>query len=164
MRNDHFRTSKRGVELIASFEGCRLEPYQDVVGVWTVGYGHTGPGTRNIHLKNVAEAKALLARDLKVYEESVKRLVHVALTQHQFDALVSLVYNVGPIVLDPAHSTLARRLDSKHFARAANHFLDWNRAGGRVLAGLTRRRRAERHLFLLGCSRRTRLAARTGIR
>jgi lysozyme len=164
MRNDHLRTSKVGVELIASFEGCRLKPYQDAVGVWTIGYGHTGPGTKNMQLHNVAEAKALLAKDLKRYEEMVRRLVRVSLTQHQFDALVSAVYNLGPIVITDSQSTLARHLNAKHFARAANHFLDWDRAGGQVLSGLLRRRKAERALFLKGCTRRIRVAARTGIR
>lgn len=154
--------SKAGVDLIAGFEGCRLQPYQDVVGVWTVGYGHTGAGTQQMSLKSVAEAKALLAQDLTIYVAGVRKLVKVPVTQHQFDALVSFAYNLGVGAL--GGSTLLERLNGGHYAMAANQFLSWDMAGGKHLLGLTRRRKAERALFLAGSNQKTRAAAATGVR
>lgn len=165
--NDHLYTSKAGIDLITSFEGCRLHPYQDVKGVWTVGYGHThGVNSGTQTLPSVAAARELLMADLREYEGNVKRIVKVHLTQRQFDALVSLNYNLGPGVLspNPAESHLGWRLSQGRFARAANRFADWSDPGTPEHVGLLRRRLAERRLFLSGCTSRMRIAAATGVR
>jgi lysozyme len=158
----HFRVSEEGVKLVAGFEGLALKPYRDVVGVWTVGYGHTGPGTPKLQLHSAAEARALLRHDLQRFELAVHGAVRVPVTQHQFDALVSLAYNIGADAF--AKSTLVRRLNARHYGRAANQFRVWNQGGGRVLAGLVRRRAAERALFLAGSSAKTRRGAASGAR
>ncbi|MEM6596590.1 MAG: glycoside hydrolase family protein [Cyanobacteria bacterium P01_C01_bin.69] len=139
------RINAAGLELIKSFEGLRLNAYLDAVGVWTIGYGHTrtaGPGQR----VSFAEATALLREDVATFEKAVTRAVRVPITANQYAALVSFAYNVGSGALNS--STLLRRLNAGDTFGAANEFLRWNRAGGRVLAGLTRRREAERALFL----------------
>lgn len=134
-----------GLDLIKDFEGLRLNSYRDAVGVWTIGYGHTrtaGPGQRITN----AQATALLREDVANFENAVTRAVRVPITENQFAALVSFAYNVGSGALNS--STLLRRLNAGDTLGAADEFLRWNRAGGRVLAGLTRRRVAERELFL----------------
>lgn len=135
----------RGLRLLKTFEGLRLNAYRDPVGIWTIGYGTTSgvyPGMRITE----AEAEALLKRDLARFERAVEDLVTVPLNDDQFSALVSFVYNVGEGAL--ASSTLLRLLNRGDYRGAADQLLRWNRAGGRELAGLTRRRRAERALFL----------------
>lgn len=155
--------SGEAVDLIASFEGLRLEAYRDAVGVWTIGYGHThGVNAHTGRLGSAGAAKRLLRDDLPQYGGAVRHAVHVALTQEQFDACVSLAYNIGGGAF--ASSTLVKRLNKRQFARAANQFLVWDKAGGRTLLGLSRRRRAERGLFLRGSDAKTRRNARTGIR
>ena len=139
------RINSAGLELIKSFEGLRLNSYLDAVGGWTIGYGHTrtaGPGQRI----SLAQATALLREDVSTFEKAVTRAVQVPITANQYAALVSFAYNVGVGALNS--STLLRRLNAGDTYGAANELLRWNRAGGRVLAGLTRRREAERTLFL----------------
>jgi len=150
------RINSAGLSLIKGYEGLAkkvfeggkltaIEAYQDMVGVWTIGYGHTrtaGPGQRI----SLAQATNLLRSDIATFEKSVSQAVRVPLTANQFAALVSFTYNVGSGALNS--STLLRRLNAGDTFGAANEFLRWNRAGGRVLAGLTRRRREERALFL----------------
>jgi lysozyme len=156
------RISDDGVRLVAGFEGLRLKPYRDAVGVWTVGYGHTGPGTARMQLHSATEARALLRHDLHRFVLGVHGVVHVPVTQRQFDALVSLAYNIGIGAF--RSSTLVKRLNAGHYGRAANQFRVWNQGGGRVLAGLVRRRGAEREYFLSGSSAKTRRGAATGAR
>jgi len=134
-----------GLRLLKSFEGLRLEAYQDSVGVWTIGYGTTS-GVRPGQVITEAQAEAFLKRDLDRFESAVEDLVNVPLNDDQFSALVSFTYNVGEGAL--ASSTLLRLLNNRDYRGAAEQFLRWNRAGGTELAGLTRRRRAERALFL----------------
>jgi GH24 family phage-related lysozyme (muramidase) len=134
-----------GLNLIKDFEGLRLNSYRDAVGVWTIGYGHTrtaGPGQRITN----EQAIALLRQDVATFEKAVTSAVRVPITNNQFAALVSFAYNVGSGALNS--STLLRRLNAGDSNGAVNEFLRWNRAGGQVLAGLTRRRVAERDLFL----------------
>jgi lysozyme len=138
--------SQKGIDLITEFEGFIGHPYKDAVGVLTVGYGHTGPDVRQIGNISQAEGRALLAKDLIRYEDGVKKSVKVKINQNQFDALVSFAYNVGTGAL--ASSTLLKKLNAGDKRGAADEFLKWDKAGGRVLAGLTRRRKAERALFL----------------
>lgn len=138
--------SANGVKLIQQFEGLRLKAHQDAVGVWTIGYGHTGPDVTPGLVISQAQADALLARDLSRFEAGVTRLAAVPLNQNQFDALVSFSYNLGLGSLQ--NSTLLRLLNQRDYAGAAAQFPRWNKAGGKVLPGLTRRRAAEQALFL----------------
>ncbi|MBT1890053.1 lysozyme [Enterobacter roggenkampii] len=144
------QTSEKGIALIKEFEGCKLTAYQDSVGVWTIGYGWTQPvDGKPIRAGMVIKqetAERLLKTGLVSYESDVSRLVKVGLTQGQFDALVSFTYNLGARSLST--STLQRKLNAGDYAGAADEFLRWNKAGGKVLNGLTRRREAERALFL----------------
>jgi lysozyme len=134
------RVSSAGLALVASFEGLRLAPYQDVAGVWTIGYGHTLDVVPETHkLASASAAKMLLRTDLTIYASAVRRLVRAPLTQRQFDALVSLAYNIGIGAFEG--STLRKQLNAEHYARAANQFLVWNRAGGKVQPGLVARRK-----------------------
>lgn len=144
------QTSEKGIALIKQFEGCKLTAYQDSVGVWTIGYGWTKPVDgkpirAGMTIKQEA-AERLLKTGLVSYESDVFRLVKVGLTQGQFDALMSFTYNLGARSLST--STLLRKLNAGDYAGAADEFLRWNKAGGKVLNGLTRRREAERALFL----------------
>ncbi|HAV1944145.1 TPA: lysozyme [Enterobacter hormaechei subsp. steigerwaltii] len=144
------QTSEKGIALIKQFEGCKLTAYQDSVGVWTIGYGWTQPvdgkPIRAVMTIKQETAERLLKTGLVSYESDVSRLVKVGLTQGQFDALVSFTYNLGARSLST--STLLRKLNAGDYAGAADEFLRWNKAGGKVLNGLTRRREAERALFL----------------
>ncbi|HFQ7875731.1 TPA: lysozyme [Enterobacter hormaechei] len=144
------QTSEKGIALIKQFEGCKLTAYQDSVGIWTIGYGWTQPVDgkpirAGMTIKQET-AERLLKTGLVSYEIDVSRLVKVSLTQGQFDALVSFTYNLGARSLST--STLLRKLNAGDYAGAADEFLRWNKAGGKVLNGLTRRREAERALFL----------------
>lgn len=136
--------SDKGLDLIRRHEGCRLTAYRDSVGVWTIGYGNTtdvDPGTTITQ----AEAELRLKEDAHHAETCVNNCVSVPLTQNEFDALVSFVFNLGCGAL--TGSTLLRKLNDSDFDGAAAQFEHWNHAGGRVLAGLTTRRTAERELF-----------------
>lgn len=144
------QTSEKGIALIKEFEGCELTAYQDSVGVWTIGYGWTQPVDgkpirAGMTIKQET-AERLLKAGLVSYENDVSRLVKVRLKQWEFDALVSFTYNLGARSLST--STLLRKLNAGDYAGAADEFLRWNKAGGKVLNGLTRRREAERALFL----------------
>ncbi|MGJ7468797.1 lysozyme [Kosakonia cowanii] len=144
------RISDKGISLIKQFEGLRLTAYQDSVGVWTIGYGWTHPvdGKPIRPGMTIKEetAERLLRTGLVGYESDVSKLVKVKLTQGQFDALVSFAYNLGARALST--STLLQKLNAGDYASAADEFPRWNKAGGKVLPGLTRRREAERALFL----------------
>lgn len=143
-------TSNVGLDLIASFEGTRTKAYDDGVGVWTIGIGTTvypnGTKVKKGDTCTLEQAKSYFAHDLKRFESSVNNLVKVSLSQNQFDALVSLVYNIGSGAF--AGSTLLKLLNQKQYREAAAQFTRWNKAGGKELRGLTRRREAERDLFL----------------
>ena len=144
------KTSARGIELIKQFEGLELEAYQDIAGIWTIGYGHTGPDVEPGMRISEREAEALLRKDLKPREDAARDLTSVKLNQNEFDALVSFIYNVG--VDAYRRSTARRRLNRNDRLGAADALTWWNKAtvGGvlRQIAGLTRRRAAERALFL----------------
>ncbi|MBK0015169.1 MULTISPECIES: lysozyme [Kosakonia] len=144
------RISDKGISLIKQFEGLRLTAYQDSVGVWTIGYGWTQPVDgkpirAGMTIKEET-AERLLRTGLVGYESDVSKLVKVKLTQGQFDALVSFAYNLGARALST--STLLQKLNAGDNASAADEFPRWNKAGGKALPGLTRRREAERALFL----------------
>ena len=114
----YMQLSNKGHDLLKYFEGCELEAYQDSVGVWTIGYGHT---------KGVHEG------------------MEVELTQEQFDALVVWVYNLGPTNFK--NSTLLKRINEGNFEDVPYQMKRWNKAGGKVLLGLERRREAEAKMF-----------------
>jgi GH24 family phage-related lysozyme (muramidase) len=145
------KTGERGLKLIKEFEGCKLKAYQCPAGVWTIGigsthYGDGTPVTKNRTLPNEGAAIALLAATIGQYEKAVNA-TGVELTQNEYDALVCLCYNIG--AGNFFKSTLVKMLkagDDK--AEIAKQFLRWDKAGGKPLAGLTRRRNAEAELFL----------------
>lgn len=142
-----FTTSQAGINLIKSFEGCRLKAYQDSVGVWTIGYGHTS-GVYSGMTITEEQAEAFLKADLGTSERAVNRLVTYIINQNQFDALVSFTFNLGSGNL--AESTLLKKLNKGDITGAANEFDKWIYAGGEVLKGLVRRRAAEKEMFLTG--------------
>jgi len=145
------KTGERGLKLIKEFEGCKLKAYQCPAGVWTIGigsthYGDGTPVTKNRTLPNEGAAMALLAATIGQYEKAVNA-TGVELTQNEYDALVCLCYNIG--AGNFFKSTLVKMLkagDDK--AEIVKQFLRWDKAGGKPLAGLTRRRNAEAELFL----------------
>jgi lysozyme len=138
-------TSKRaGLGLIKQFEGCRLTAYLCPAGVWTIGWGRTTNVKRGDTCTQ-AQADAWLVAEYDAFERRVRALVKVPLTTNQLGALVSFAYNVGTGAL--ASSTLLRLLNAGQYEAAAQQFARWNKAGGRVLSGLTRRRKAEAELF-----------------
>ena len=138
-------TSNNGINLIKSFEGFRATAYVCPAGILTIGYGTTSGVKRGMVITE-AQAEVLLRKDLTKFEDAINKLVKVPLTQNQFDALSSLVYNIG--LGNLASSTLLKKLNEGDYQGAADQFPRWNRAAGRVLAGLTRRRAAERALWL----------------
>ncbi len=145
--------SKLCIDLVKHFEGLYLKAYLCPARIWTIGYGHTGlmhnDGTVYAGRKiDEGQAEALLRYDLEKFSGRVAKLVAVPLEQHQFDALVSFAFNVGEGAL--VRSTLLKKLNGYNYAGAAEEFMKWNKGGGKVLAGLTRRRKAERHLFETG--------------
>lgn len=133
-------------QAIKTAEGLRLTAYLDTGGVWTIGYGHTGKDVREGLTIPLSEAERLLTVDLRVAERHVNEAVQVKLTQNQFDALVSFVYNVGGGAF--RSSTLLKLLNAGDYEGAANQFPRWNKDNGKVVAGLTNRRHEERVLFL----------------
>jgi len=144
-----------GIALIKRFEGCAkalgngsFDAYPDPGtggDPWTIGWGSTGPDIHKGLVWTQAQCDARLEADLQHFSAKVAAMVPSA-TQHQFDALTSFAYNLGPGNL--ASSTLLKKHKAGDFAGAANEFLRWNRAAGRVLPGLTKRRAAERLLYL----------------
>jgi lysozyme len=155
--NDGLRLSREGSALVRSFEGClhpidaaktKFRPYVCPAGVLTIGFGHTNDNGRQFKAGDVwtkGECDAEFRADMARFETAVRRRVKVELTQHQFDALVSFTYNCGEGNL--RKSSLLRKVNAEDFEGAALAFAPWNRGGGRVLAGLTRRRAAEAALF-----------------
>ena len=139
------KLSKAGADLMHQYEGCRNKPYLCPAHVWTIGYGSTGPHVKPGMVITEAQAEALLKEDLNRFEKAVTLAVTVPLMQNQYDALVSFAFNCGIAALQK--STLLKKVNAKDFDAAANEFGKWNKGGGKVLAGLTRRRAAEAALF-----------------
>lgn len=139
------KLSRQGAKFIGFFEGFRADAYWDQWGkVWTIGYGHTGDVHSGEHISQ-AKGLRLLQADAKTAGRAVLDLVHVPLTQKQFDALVSFAYNLGGGAL--AESTLLKKLNKGDYHGAAREFIKWDHAGGVELLGLKRRREAEARLF-----------------
>lgn len=138
------KTSDRGIQAIEEYEGIRLKAYLDSVNVPTIGVGHT----LGVHMGDVItqeQAEEFLRADLEDAEYAVNKYVLMPINQNQFDALVSFVFNLGSGAFKG--STLLKRLNAGLYQEAANEFLKWNQAGGKVLAGLAARRAAERAMF-----------------
>lgn len=142
------QVSAVGLALIVGFEGTRLLPYYDSVGVPTVCTGHTRY-VRMGERKTLGECEVLLREDTTEAGLAVSRLIEADMTQDQYDALVSFTFNCGQGAL--ARSTLRRKFNSGDCHGAADEFLRWDKAGGKTLRGLTKRRKAESDLFRKGC-------------
>jgi lysozyme len=140
-----FSYSEQGLALTEGFEGLRLTAYQDVVGVWTIGYGHTGPDVTPGLTITQEQAEALLRADVGTAVGCVNGMVTATITQSQFDALVDFCFNLGCRSL--FHSTLLRDVNAGDFAGAVAQFGLWVHAGGVVENGLVRRRASEAALF-----------------
>lgn len=142
--------SKAGLDLIKAHEGLRLNAYRCPAGVWTIGYGITsgaGVGKITEGMKiTQAQAEEMLRKALAVYERGVVKALDRRPTQPQFDAMVSLAYNIG--VGGFARSSVVRHFNAGDIQKAADSFRLWNKANGKVLPGLTKRRETERKLFL----------------
>ena len=134
----------KGLEMIKHFEGLELNAYQCAAGVWTIGYGHT-KGVQKGMVISEDTANEMLVEELNEYESYITGLVTVELNQNQFDAMVSWVYNLG--VGNLKASTLLKVLNAGDYAGVPAQIMRWNKAGGKVLEGLTRRRQAEADLF-----------------
>jgi lysozyme len=141
------------LDIIKLFEGIHLKAYLCPAGVWTIGYGHTkGVYPGMIITQELADK--FLIDDVWNFEREVESLLHVPITQGQFDALVAFAYNVGSDIDSDSvaeglgDSTLLRKLNRGDYQGAANEFPKWNKSGGKVLPGLVKRREAERQLFV----------------
>lgn len=147
---DEMHVSPSGIDLVCDFEGKRLFAYDDGVGVWTIGFGTTiypnGIKVKKGDICTEAQAKAYMAHDLKKFELAVNNVVTVPLSQNQFDALVSLAYNIGTNAFK--NSTLVKKLNAGDIRGAANQFDVWVNAGGKRMQGLVDRRAKEKALFL----------------
>ena len=139
-----------GVQLISDFEDLRLTSYDDGVGVWTIGWGTTvypnGQKVKKGDKITLEQAKQYKAYDLARFEKAVNDSVKVPLNQNQFNALVSLAYNIGVSAF--TSSTLVKRLNDGNYKAAADQFLVWVNAGGKRMQGLVNRRNKEREVFL----------------
>lgn len=135
------KTGEKGLHIIKNFEGCRLTAYKCPAGVWTIGYGHTG-GVKEGQKISQGQADALLVEDIKKYEKKVnKYYARYHWKQNEFDALVSFAFNVGSIDQLSANGKRSKEEIGKKIPL-------YNKAGGKELAGLTKRRKAEQELFL----------------
>ncbi|NWA29033.1 lysozyme [Pseudomonas gingeri] len=142
------KTSPNGIAVLKYFESCRLTAYPDPASggaPWTIGWGHTGPEVTPGLVWTQEQADSQLTSDLVSREQAVSKAVTVPLTQGQFDALVDFVYNLGAGNFQT--STLLSLINAEDMAGAVEQFARWNKAGGKVMAGLTRRRAAEAALF-----------------
>jgi lysozyme len=138
--------SENATKLVQGFEDCRLSAYKDGNGIWTIGYGHTGPAVVEGLTCTQAMADEWLNQDLAVADAAIARLVKMALNQNQYDALVSLIFNIGQGHF--ATSTCLRQLNQGNAVAACQAMGMWNMVAGQVSDGLVRRRAAEQKLFM----------------
>ncbi len=139
------KTSEHGINLIKRFEGLRLEAYKCSAGVWTIGYGYT-LGVKQGDRITQEQAEQYLIDYIRNAEKQLNELIKVEVSQNQYDALMSLFYNIGYAQF--ASSTCLKRLNNKDYKGAAEALVWWNKAGGKILQGLVNRRDAEKELFL----------------
>lgn len=150
--------NQAGIDLIKKYEGLRLSAYQDPIGIWTIGYGHTG-GIKHGDICTVAQATAWLLNDISSAEDAVSDAVTSDINENQKAALVSFCYNVGPgregvkdglcELKSGGQSHLLIYTNRSDWINAANEFPKWAKAGGVVVFGLMKRRVDERALFML---------------
>ena len=142
--------SNKGVDLICEFEGEQLIAYDDGVGIWTIGFGTikypNGVRVKKGDTCTLEQAKEYMRHDLIEFEHTVNISVKVPLNQNQFDALVSLAYNIGSNAFKS--STLVKKLNTGDYQGAADQFNVWINAGGKRMQGLVNRRDREKLLFL----------------
>ena len=138
------KISQEGLSLIKKFEGCELEAYKCAAGVWTIGFGSI-KGVKQGDTITQEEADNLLLHEMDEYEGYVNHMVKVDIKQNEFDALVAWVFNLGPSNF--SSSTLLQKINIKDWDDVPNQIKRWNKAGGKVLQGLIRRREAEALLF-----------------
>lgn len=140
------RCNEAGLDIIRRYEGLRLAAYQDTGGVWTVGYGHTGKDVKAGVNITEQQAEEFLRLDVASAEKDITRMVSVPLTENQFSALVSLVFNIGGSNF--RKSTMRALINRKWHDEAADQFPRWVYDNGRKLGGLVKRREEERALYL----------------
>lgn len=145
------KASKKAIEMIRHHEGVRLKPYQDAIGLWTVGVGHLIGDGKSLPPEwnrtfTLEEVDGILAKDLARFESGVARFCDSGLTQPRFDALVSFSFNVGLGTLQ--RSSIRMKHNRGDFEGAANAFLLYTKAGGKILKGLVNRRKDERAVYL----------------
>lgn len=137
--------SKQGLALTENFESCRLTAYQDIKGIWTIGFGHVGPEVVEGLVWTQNQADSQLVTDTLHATNIVNRFVTVELSQPAFDAVVDFVFNVGSGNFEG--STMLKLLNAGNLEGAADEFEKWDHASGQVVAGLLRRRLAEKEEF-----------------
>lgn len=147
MKNFSEYSVESAMDFVESWEGCRLTAYKCQAGVWTIGVGHTQDVTEHDEI-TYEQSRDLLRRDLELVKHDLARFINVGVTQGQFVALVSLAFNVGVSYVVHKCPRLMRALNAGDVEKAANEFLDIDKANGVKLPGLTRRRQAEARLFL----------------
>ena len=141
--------SKEGQKVLRYFEGLRLTAYKDLAGVWTIGYGHTGPEVREGLTWTIEQAEEALQRRLaNEFAPGVLAVITRSMKQHELDAMIDLAYNIGVSAFQT--STLVKKFNAGDTAGAADEFLRWDKAGRPLVSvlGLRRRRAADRALFL----------------
>ena len=138
------KISLEGLGLIKKFEGCELEAYKCAAGVWTIGYGST-KGVKEGDSLTQEDADKLLRHEMNEYEGYIKDMVKIDLKQNEFDSLVSWVFNLGPANLKT--STMLKVINDNKLEEVPSQMKRWNKANGKVLEGLIRRREAEALLF-----------------
>lgn len=145
MPTPEMQYSLAGTQLTENFEGIALTAYQDSIGRWTIGYGHT-KNVKSGDTCTLQQAEQWLRDDVQWAVNCVNALVTVSITQSIFDALVDFTFNLGSGNLQ--HSSLLRLVNAGDFDAAANEFEKWDYAGGKQVAGLLRRRDAEKAEFV----------------
>jgi lysozyme len=148
MKYIHRYTNSNGIELIKFFEGFRDSPYICAAGYPTIGFGHKILSHENFKQVSLNDAENLLKQDLYIAERSVLRHISTILNNNQFAALVSFTFNLGGAALQ--RSTLRQKINYDLNEDSSNEFLRWIYAGGKILPGLVKRRKAEQNLFMSG--------------
>jgi len=139
------KITQDGLDFIQDVEGCKLFAYLDTGGVWTIGVGHTGPEVVKGLTCSMEQALEWLKEDSEEAQEGIRRLVKGLLTQNQFNALVSFVFNVGVGAF--SKSTMLKSINKGDFDGAAKEFTKWNKDNGKEILGLTKRRILEQSMF-----------------
>jgi lysozyme len=142
---NNYTYGKDGTALTEDFESCRLTAYQDVKGIWTIGWGHTGPDVHEGLVWTQAQADAAQLADVQTAQNCANNIITIPISQNENDAVVDWIYNVGCGAAEG--STLIRDLNAGQIESAAAQFDAWDHASGKVVAGLLRRRQAETELF-----------------